>query len=311
MASVVTALTVPPPAWSGAGRERAPSPDERTGAVRARTSCGPRGRRSRGGRDRRGGACRSRRCGASWAASTRIRPPAAWTFSANSCTGCTTPVTFDAPDTASSATRPACSARRRSRSSTSSVPSGRRPTWTVRKRASPRQVVRVVFEHRRQHHRSSSTANDRASRLIASVVFLANTTTSRSGSAPRNPPTSSRARSNAVVLTSRLVAGPPMDPRVERQELLDRLDHRPERRCARRVVQVHVRHEPAIEQRDQLIDADERVARHRDARVRRRRARPVRSSPAPLSGRSAAHRSPATGFRRRRWRASVADRSTT
>ena len=74
------------------------------------------------------------RCGASWAASTRMRPPTAWTFSASSCTGCTTPVTFDAPDTARRATRPACSARRRSRSSTSSVPSGRTPTCTVRNR---------------------------------------------------------------------------------------------------------------------------------------------------------------------------------
>ncbi len=152
MESVVTAWTVPPPAWSGAGPNadraptRAPVPygayilwADR--ATKSRWPGSSWGRMSIG------------RCGASWAASTRIRPPAAWTFSANSCTGCTTPVTFDAPDTASSATRPACSARQpieildvqRTVRAETDVHRAEAP--------SPRQVVRVVFEHRRQHHR--------------------------------------------------------------------------------------------------------------------------------------------------------------
>ena len=41
---------------------------------------------------------------------------------------------------------------------------------------------------------------ERARRFSASVVFLANTTTSRSGSAPTNARTWSRARSYAAVL---------------------------------------------------------------------------------------------------------------
>ena len=132
------------------------------------------------------------RCGASWAASTRIRPPAAWTFSANSCTGCTTPVTFEAPDTARSATRPACSARHRSRSSTSNEPSGPSPTCTVRTRPLHGRSFEWCSSIVVSTTESSATANERASLLIASVVFLANTTTSRSGSAPRNSATSSR-----------------------------------------------------------------------------------------------------------------------
>ena len=60
----------------------------------------------------------------------------------------------------------------------------------------PRQVVGVVLERRREHDRArSGIVSDRAARLSASVVFRPNTTTSRSGSAPTNAPTASRARS--------------------------------------------------------------------------------------------------------------------
>ena len=88
------------------------------------------------------------RWAASWAASTRMRPPTAWTRSARSWTGGTTPVTLEAPVTASSATRPAWRASRRSRSSSSSVPSGRARTCTARVPGPPRQVVGVMLEHR-------------------------------------------------------------------------------------------------------------------------------------------------------------------
>ena len=64
----------------------------------------------------------------------------------------------------------------------------------------PRQVVRVVLEHRRQHDVVGPRSSDRASRLMASVVCRPNTTASRSGSAPTNAPTRSRACSYAAVL---------------------------------------------------------------------------------------------------------------
>ena len=47
----------------------------------------------------------------------------------------------------------------------------------------------------------SASTIDRANSLIASVVFFVNTTTSRSGSAPTKCPMTSRASSNAAVLT--------------------------------------------------------------------------------------------------------------
>ena len=46
---------------------------------------------------------------------------------------------------------------------------------------------------------SGAMGSARANLLIASVVFLVNTTTSRPGSAPRNSPTISLARSNTLV----------------------------------------------------------------------------------------------------------------
>ena len=137
--------------WSGAGRARRAgrsAPRCRTG----RTSCGRTGPRSRGGRDRRGGACRAGRWAASWAASTRMRPPAAWTCSARSCTGGTTPVTFDAPVTATRAMRPACRrAGGRGRPRRAFRRGGRRRGRPGR--LPPRQVVGVVLEHGRQHDR--------------------------------------------------------------------------------------------------------------------------------------------------------------
>ena len=51
-------------------------------------------------------ACRSADVPASWAASTRIRPPTAWTLAANRWIGGVMPVTLEAPVTASRATRP-------------------------------------------------------------------------------------------------------------------------------------------------------------------------------------------------------------
>ena len=94
----------------------------------------------------------------------------------------------------------------------------------------------------------------------------------------------------------RLVAGAPMDARVERQELLDGLDHRSERRRARRVVEVHVRHEPAIEQRHQLIDPDRAVAGHQLAFIAHR------------GHEDCSEQIASKGTRFRRWRASVAVR---
>ena len=116
--------------------------------------------------------------------------------------GGTTPVTFEAPVTASSATRPAWRASAASRSSSSTVPSRCARDVDDRPATPPRQEVGVVLEDRRQH--DLALGDDvivRAKRLMASVVFFVNITTSRSGSAPTKPPTTSRASSNAAVLS--------------------------------------------------------------------------------------------------------------
>ena len=147
--SRVTASTVPPPEWSGVARERVARADERARAER-RVQLVRRQRdevevtgivvgahvdravRRRVGRRRPG-------CGR----------PTACTFSASRWTGGSTPVTFDAPDTASSATRPACS-----REQPVEVVDVERAVGAGADAdgpapgAPPRQVVRVVLEQR-------------------------------------------------------------------------------------------------------------------------------------------------------------------
>ena len=137
---------------------------------------------------------------------------------------------------------PGC-ARRSLDAATAAGWSGARARWSARRRRPPGPVVRANW-------------------LIASVVFLVNTTTSRSWSAPTKCPTASRASSNAAVLSARLVSGSAMHAGGERQELLDGVDHRTQRRCRRRVVQVDITHHPPAEHRDELVHTDDVVSFH-------------------------------------------------
>ena len=126
------------------------------------------------------------RWGASCAASTRMRAPTACALRARRWTGCTNPVTFEAPDTVTSATRSAVQVRAAGRSRPRPAgPSGVTPARTTVGPRAPGQVVRVVLHQRRQHHRVlRQRVAIRASLLMASVVFLPNTTAAVSGSAP-------------------------------------------------------------------------------------------------------------------------------
>ena len=195
----------------------------------------------------------------SWAASTRIRPPAAWTRAARSCTGGTTPVTLEAPVTASSATRPAWRASRRSRSSSSSVPSGRAPTATVRGPGPPREVVGVVLEPGGEHHRVRLDGQrarqqvDRVGRVPPEHHDVPLGV--RPHEVAHHPPglLVGRGAGPGLVARAAVHAG------VQGQERRHRVRHRPQGRRRRRVVEVHVGDPAAPQHRDGLVDADDLV----------------------------------------------------
>ena len=62
---------------------------------------------------------------------------------------------------------------------------------------------------------------------------------------------------------TRLVARASVDSRVEREELVDCFDDRSKRRRTGCIVEVDERRHAAVEQRDELIDPDERIPRNR------------------------------------------------
>ena len=142
------------------------------------------------------------RCGASCAASTKSSAPWRCASAASSATGQTSPVTFDAPVTASRSVRRARSASSHAASSSSAdrVKGSSSRSW--RRHGSmlawcSAGLLRTLVP-------AGSAA---ASTLIASVVLRTNTTSS-SARAPTKPATQPRASSNAAVLTRDLAPLP-------------------------------------------------------------------------------------------------------
>ena len=193
------------------------------------------------------------RCGASWAASTAIRAPRACATPASSATGQISPVTLDAPVTVTS-TGP--SAARAASASSSCARGLSRIGWHREKhRAGPRQQVGVMLAVPADHGRvrrqrpgqqvqrvrgvpgeddmivwpSVEEVRDRFPRLLV----LARTSPGR--------------RARATVHAG-----------VPRQQLVHRLGDDGQARSGRGVVQVGVRHGPAVRERNQQITAEYR-----------------------------------------------------
>ena len=137
------------------------------------------------------------RCGASWAASTNSSAPWRCASAASSASGHTSPVTFEAPVTATS--RIGRRARRSARSTPSSRASGesgqgsRRSRW--RRHGSRFAWCSAAVASTRVPAGSAA-----ASTLTASVVLRTKTTPSP-GRPPTKPRTTARAPSNASVAT--------------------------------------------------------------------------------------------------------------
>ena len=178
-------------------------------------------------------------------------------------------MTFDAPVTARSATRPACSRSRRSRSSSSRVPSAWARTQTVRARGRARHgssfewcsssVVRTT---------ASSSDRERSRELVDRFGRVLR----EEDDVPFGVGTHEPADAGARVLERggadpRLVAAPAVHAGRVGQEALDGVDDASERGRARGVVEVDVADQPPVEQRNPLVAPDDLVGRDR---VRRR-----------------------------------------
>ena len=144
------------------------------------------------------------RCAASWAASSATRAPWRCAMRAIASIGHTSPVTFEAPVTETSALRPPSA--RNSASSASSACAGL--AGIARWRTSPRRHgSRFAWCSPVNVSTVVPGGSAPASRLNASVVLRVNSTRS-SSRAPTNARTTSRARVYASVLTSEAKPAP-------------------------------------------------------------------------------------------------------
>ena len=144
------------------------------------------------------------RCGTSWAASTNSRAPWRCAMSASRASGHTSPVTFEAPVTATRsnagrAVRSASSQAAHSASADSGNGSVRR-SWR-------RQGSMLAWCSTGVLRTRAPAGSAAARTLIASVVLRTKTTSSLAG-APTNSATTARAPSNASVATCDLIPLP-------------------------------------------------------------------------------------------------------
>ena len=126
----------------------------------------------------------------------------------------------------------------------------------------PRQQVGVVLEHGGQYDgvvRQGERPGELVDRLGGVLGEHDDVTL---GSAPTKCPTASRASSNAAVLRRDLYPVPRCTLAANGKNCSDGVDHRTQRRCRRRVVQVHVTHHPPAEHRDELVHTDNVVSFH-------------------------------------------------
>ena len=121
----------------------------------------------------------------------------------------------------------------------------------------PRQIVGVVLEQRRQHdvaivdRHGLGELVDRVRGVLGEQHHVA------VGVGADELADDLARRLVRLGADPRLVTAPPVDPRVVREEALDRLHHGDERRCAGGVVEVDMGRQSPVEQRHRLIDPDE------------------------------------------------------
>ena len=185
-------------------------------------------------------ASSSARCGASCAASTQSSAPASCASRDQSARSGTWPVTFEAPETATSLTRPRSESSSDARWSTSGEPSVEQPHVAVVHPA-PGQQVRVVLRGRRQHDRALAVLVQQQPRdLVQPVGRVAREDDGLVG-AGADEAVHGRARSLVRVgRDAGADAGAAVDRAVPRQQLEHARDDAGERRRRRRVVEVRL-----------------------------------------------------------------------